>query len=92
MLLRRYRLSPRARLVTSAQERFVVCDHPLQWIRLNETAWQLLRALDGNRYLHELVTGVTPDAVDYLESLTERGVLKAEYRLRWPEDLSSWLA
>ena len=86
MLLRRYRLSPRTRLVASAQERFLVCDHPLQWIRLNETAWQLLRALDGDGYLHERVSGVTPEAVDYLESLTERGVLKADYRLRWPEE------
>ncbi len=84
MLLRRYRLSPRTRLVASAQERFLVCDHPLQWIRLNETAWQLLQSLDGDGTLDELVSGVTPEAVDYLESLTERGVLKADHRLRWP--------
>ena len=87
MLLRRYRLSPRSRLVDSGGKKYLVCDHPLQIIELNETAWLLLGALDGCTPVHELVAGLERSTLAYLERMVHRGVLAAEYEAAAPETL-----
>ncbi len=65
MLLRRYRLSPRSRLVRS----HFICEYPLQSIRLNESAAALVGALEDQAPIHELVEGLTPSLLAYLEGL-----------------------
>ncbi len=86
MLQRRYRLSPRARLVERRGECALLCDHPLQKVRLDAGAWRLLRALDGRTPLDALARCATPAWVRFLEQLTARGLLTATYRVQPPRD------
>ncbi len=87
MLLRRYRLAPRSRLVESGGKKYLLCNHPLQIIELNETAWLLLRALDGATPIHDLVAGLDRPTLAYLERMVHRGVLAGEYEAAAPETL-----
>lgn len=86
MLLRRYRLSPRARLIETSGARWLVCAHPLQWVHLNESAWELLLRLDGRAWLHDLAEGEMGALAVYLDGLAERGLLSAEYRAEPADD------
>jgi mycofactocin system glycosyltransferase len=87
MLRRRYWLSRLARLVSSRDGHWLVCTHPMQWIRLNGTAWEMLRQLDGQAWLHELAKPIAPELTAYLDGLAERGLLGVEYRAERP---SAW--
>ncbi|HKI98950.1 MAG TPA: mycofactocin biosynthesis glycosyltransferase MftF [bacterium] len=81
MLERCYALSPRSRLDSTGGTYRLRCEHPLQTITLNESAWRLLAALQPGVPLDTLAAGAGADVVAFLDGLVLRGALQAEYRL-----------
>ncbi|MEE8395736.1 MAG: glycosyltransferase [bacterium] len=87
MLTRCYRLAPGARLETSAGRRWLRSHYPLRQVELNETAWRLLNALDGQTPLHLLVERLTPEVLGFLDARLAGGLLEARYGVRAPREL-----
>lgn len=86
MLHRCYGLAPAARLAEIGGAKLLLSHHPLRRFVVNEAAWLLLGALDGETPLHELVDAPTPELVGFLEHKVDAGLLHAEYRVTPPAE------
>lgn len=81
MLRHHFALAPRARLEETPAGRFLVCTHPLQAYRLNDSAWALLNALRPGVALEDTLREVTPATLRFLQDKAARGALRAGYAL-----------
>lgn len=91
MLTRTYHLSPQSKLLVEGKEgehRYLVCIHPLQAHRLNESAFALLQALRPGVPLHHLVAPITLEVLDFLEEKAATGTLRASYGLAHGESFA----
>jgi mycofactocin system glycosyltransferase len=86
MLHRFYRLAPHARLEERDGEHLLFSHHPLRQFTLNESAWRLMSALDGDTALDALVSDLDPAVIDFLEDKVRAGLLVAEYRVTPPAE------